>query len=298
MNRADPLPACVTAILVIPTLEGRKTVAETILSVASCGDLFSDIVISVNGLSSDYVSSLVERSGLRIVSRVHLLSTQCYIPATQHADFICKYLRLNFAGQTPVFLLADDDLVPSRLAISDYMNACLALPFAVGMGNLVSFVDDKDVFLDEIQHVLPGENIPVLEFLRRNKHGHLTTSMSSMVVSNSVLCDCVSFVAFWGSAGRRFEYLLATHRSVSVLFSPCSASAMIRQHPDQEGRVLSVASERFDELIYICWVWLNQPMTRPWRDFTNAYGFGFVRLFKVLISVILSMLLNQNTART
>ena len=164
MNRADPLPACVTAILVIPTLEGRKTVAETILSVASCGDLFSDIVISVNGLSSDYVSSLVERSGLRIVSRVHLLSTQCYIPATQHADFICKYLRLNFAGQTPVFLLADDDLVPSRLAISDYMNACLALPFAVGMGNLVSFVDDKDVFLDEIQHVLPGENIPVLSF--------------------------------------------------------------------------------------------------------------------------------------
>ena len=145
MNRADPLPACVTAILVIPTLEGRKTVAETILSVASCGDLFSDIVISVNGLSSDYVSSLVERSGLRIVSRVHLLSTQCYIPATQHADFICKYLRLNFAGQTPVFLLADDDLVPSRLAISDYMNACLALPFAVGMCNLVSFVDDKDV---------------------------------------------------------------------------------------------------------------------------------------------------------
>jgi hypothetical protein len=274
-------------VLLIPTLEARKTIAETLCSLVSSQALFDDVIISVNGLSSDNVQTIIDRSGFGCGRQIHVLCTRKVIPAIQHSKFIVNYIRSVCSDESLIFLLADDDLVPPSCNINEYLKSCgRSLDAAVGMGNFVSFVDQQEVFADQPQHLLPGEQVTALEFLRRNKQGHLFTNMSSMVVPCYLFCEAVNFMAFWGSAGRRFEYILATHRDVALLFSPSFPSALIRHHPRQEGRTLSRASMLHDELIYIVWVWLNQPLTRPWSDLQNKYGFTLIRFVCVAVSLL------------
>jgi hypothetical protein len=276
-----------SSILLLPTLETRDTIKETLDSLATRSELFDDLIISVNGLSSDDVRSVVEGSGLTCRRRIHLLCTRQLISAVLHFQFICKYISSVFTEESLVFLMADDDLIPSSFPLGDYLDACsVHRTITVGMGNLVTFADQQGPLIDIEQHLLPGERIAGLEFLRRNRQGHLCTNMSSMVVPCRVLCDSIDFMARWGSAGRRFEYILATHHSVAALFSPSAPSAMIRQHSQQEGRILSLDSMRRDELIYIAWVWLNQPSTRPWCDLRNKYGFTLLRFVRIAFSLV------------
>jgi hypothetical protein len=276
-----------SSILLLPTLETRDTIKETLDSLATRSELFDDLIISVNGLSSGDTRGVIESSGLTSRSRIHLLCTRKVISAVMHLQSICKYIHSVFADESLVFLLADDDLIPSTFPLGDYLDACSARrPVTVGMGNLVAFVGQQGPVIDKEQHLLPGERIASLEFLRRNRQGHLSTNMSSMVVPCRVLCESIDFMARWGSAGRRFEYILATHHSVAALYSPSSPSAMIRQHSQQEGRTLSLASMRRDELIYIAWVWLNQPSTRPWCDLRNKYNFTLLRFVRIAFSLV------------
>jgi hypothetical protein len=272
---------CAGSILLLPTLETRDTIKETLDSLTCRRELFDDVIISVNGLSSDDVRGIIEGSGLTCRASIHLLCTRRVLPPVLHLQFICKYTRSVFARESLIFLLADDDLIPSSFSINDYLDSCSDnLTITVGLGNLVAF-DNQQVRLTDLeQHLLPGERIASLEFLRRNRQGHLCTNMSSMVVPCFVLFECVDFMVRWGSAGRRFEYILSTHHSVAALFSPSAPSAMIRQHSQQEGRTLSLVSMRRDELIYIAWVWLNQPSTRPWNDLGNKYGFTLFRFVR------------------
>lgn len=286
-NSRSNVFSCSRSILLLPSLESRHTITETLESLASSRDLFDDIVISVNGLSSEDVRKAIEHAGLTCRRRIHLLCTRSVIPAIRHMQFICEYIRPIFAVESLVFLLADDDLVPSSFALSEYLDACgRRNSTTVGMGNLVSFVDRQGPVTDQVQHLLPGEYITSLEFLQRNKQGHLSTNMSSMVIPCSLFCESIDFMARWGSAGRRLEYIMATHHAVTALFSPSSPSALIRQHPQQEGRTLSLASMHHDELIYITWVWINQPSTRPWIDLRNKYGFTIVRFVRVAFSLL------------
>jgi hypothetical protein len=287
-NSHVSLGNCDSSILLLPTLESRDTFKETLISLAFTYELFDDIIISVNGCSSASVREVVESSGLTCSRRIHLLCTGGIVPAVQHMKYICEYIRSVFADESLIFLMADDDLIPSSFSPSSYLDACSAnRTITVGMGNLVTFIDKQALVTDQRQHLLPGERIASLEFLRRNKQGYLCTSMSSMVVPCRVLCESVDFMSRWGSAGRRFEYILATHRSVEALFSPSLPSAMIRQHSQQEGRTLSLTSMRRDELIYITWVWLNQPFTRPWVDLRNEYGFTLIRFVRYVFAFVL-----------
>jgi hypothetical protein len=107
-----------------------------------------------------------------------------------------------------------------------------------------------------------------------------------MIVPHVVARDCLFFMSFWGSAGRRTEYIWATHCRIKQLQCPLSATAFIRKHPSQEGRTLSYNSYVHDELIYIVWVWLNQRAFLPWGRHSQAPDFTverFLDLFKYLI---------------
>jgi hypothetical protein len=279
-------------LLLLPTLETRKTISETLCSLASSQEIFDDIIISVNGLSSENVQKIVERSELRCKRQIHLLCTRRLIPAVQHLKFIANHIRSACADDSLVFLLADDDLIPSPCDVNGYLEFCDRIhSVTVGMGNLFSFTDRQGPFADQMQHLLPGEQITSLEFLRRYRQGHLSTNMSSMVVPCHVLYECADFMSRWGSAGRRFEYIVATHHAVAALFSPSTPSALIRHHPQQAGRTLSRVSGQQDELIYIAWVWLNQPSTRPWVDLRNEYGFTLIRLIRATTFLLCLMML-------
>lgn len=275
-------------VLVIPTLGNRTTIYSTLNSLSTGVSFFDHLVISVNGLSAEHVANILTALRLYQHCEVHLLCTnKKAVSIVRHFSFIGQSLEAIIGKNALLYFLADDDLVAPESNLYGYLESCqCGANGKVGMGNLLSFVDESITAKFEYQHINPGENINPLEFLRRNSQGHLYTNISSMVVPLKVFIDCSLFMSLLGSAGRRAEYILATHHSIKMLVCPSSPSALIRHHPAQEGRIQSHQSYLQDELIYIIWIWLNQPETRPWSVIKNNYGFTFGRFicpFKELL---------------
>ena len=77
---------------------------------------------------------------------------------------------------------------------------------------------------------------------------------------------------------RRIEYILSSHKSIKFLYSPNDTSALIREHSNQVGRVLSSKSYYWDEIVYVFWVWLNVPETRPWSNSLKLNDFSVIRI--------------------
>jgi len=286
----DHLPV----VLVIPTLGSRTTIYSTLSSLSTRVSFFDQLVISVNGTSAERVGDILTALELYQHCEVHLLCTNKVLSAIRHIIFIRRHLQAAFGKKALLYFLADDDLVAPESNLQVYLEACqCAASSKVGMGNLHSFVDEPSKAEIENQHINPGETISSLEFLHRNLQGHLWTNISSMIVPCNVFLDCSLFMGLLGSAGRRTEYIWATHHSIKTLVCPSSPSALIRQHPAQEGRTLSYESYLQDELIYIIWVWLNQPAARPWSAIRHNYGFTFIR-FKGLFKELLTLRLRRN----
>jgi hypothetical protein len=277
--------------LVLPCLESRTTIKETLCSLEESSDLFDEIIISVNGLSPRLVHTVLASLSLRPRNSLQVICTENNLTAVDHAKFIMRRLRVFVAAQAWLFFLADDDLLAPRSSIKKYLCSFRSSDLNhVGMGHFLSFSQEQPKKVWEKQHLEPGEAISPSEFLQRNQSGFLFTNISSMIVPHVVARDCLFFMSFWGSAGRRTEYIWATHRLIKMLQCPSAATAFIRQHPSQEGRTLSHDSGVHDELIYIAWVWLNQPSFLPWGQNGQAPDFTLSRFLNLYKSLIKSQL--------
>lgn len=276
-------------ILIIPTLESRNFLSNTLASLGEHLTCFDKVIISVNGSSVDKVKIATSSYGMLANSQSTVLCTNCPLTAVEHLRFIQGKLRRIASAQDLIFLLADDDLLPAGFDLAGYVNVVRSGAGAcLGMGNFSSFESVHDLPVERAQHIGPGELIKPIDFLLRNQSGHLCTNMSSMLVPFEVFDKATSFMGFWGSSGRRFEYILATHSNLTSLYSPPSCSALIRQHPNQEGRTLSKESGLHDELIYILWVWLNHPITRPSLSGSVFQAFSLMSFLK--IAILLSLM--------
>lgn len=277
---------------VIPSLASRiDYLLEALHSLEPCIGGHDSIFVSLNGgsqealLARDAISSSPRISSLRIT----FLQTAKLIPALSHVFFISRCLLRLIPPGSYLYFLADDDLMGPPANVHAYLQACLGQSqHSVGIGRFRSFEQVGGVSRVVSSNLRPGESITPLEFLARNRRlGHVATSMSSMLVPLSVFAEAMQYMYICGSAGRRFEYILTSHRDVDCLVSPVEVTALIRSHPGQEHKVLRYSSLLFDELVYLFWVWRQQPRTRPWHQGASAYGISPLQGFKILLLLLL-----------
>lgn len=272
-----------SVVLLIPTVEGRDFLAETLASVRPHANCFDLLILSVNGISSRNAEALLKSQDFTPSLNTIILCTGRALTAMHHQRFINNALPAYTQDGDLIFLLADDDLLPAGSDIKDYVRAIRDRGLgSVGMGRFGTFGDNQPAPSLQAQHVEPGESISPLDFLDRNQQGHRFTNISSMIIPFGLFKEACSFMWRMRSAGRRAEYIFATHSSAHSLYSPYFCSALIRQHAAQEGRTLSFESYLHDELVYILWVWLHQPAMRPWsravgQDFTFRRFRSFLR---------------------
>jgi hypothetical protein len=270
-------------ILLIPTVESRDFLPETLASVRKHAHCFDRLLLSVNGESPQKAQQIIYEQGLGSLIDVKIICTHRHLSAIQHCKFYLKTLAHLAGDQDLIFFLADDDLLPVEAPISAYIcslndgeNCC------VGMGRFASFGDTHAGPSLQSQHINPGESLRPVDFLKRNEQGHLWTNVSSMIIPFAIFRESLFFMWLLGSSGRRTEYIFAAHRRVDSLYCPQGTSALIRQHPEQEGRTLSYHSYLHDELVYIVWVWLHRPVFRPWnrapgQDFSSSRFRGHLK---------------------
>jgi hypothetical protein len=286
--RSQPRP---TVALVIPTLVARNSLPQTLASLAPHAHLFDTVVLSFNGVRQEGVDPLAALEP-SIAASLMRLETGRLLPAIEHAHFIGMRLAAVLPPDSHLFLLADDDLLPVDVDLGPYIQSCLdGSGCAVGIGRFLEFqhLQGQDArqsmaqASDVLMNLWPGESIDPLTFLQRNhQRGNAFTNMSSMLVPLRVYVDAIRYMDVYGSAGRRFEYILAAHASVCQIVSPALPSALIRSHPEQEHKTLRYSSLRFDELLYVIWVWRQQPRTRPLAPGSRAYGFNLFMVLKLL----------------
>jgi hypothetical protein len=282
-----------SVILLIPTVEGRVFLPETLASVREHAHCFDRLLLSVNGATPYKAEQILLEQGFNLNVDTTLFCTRRNLSARQHFRFINKKLPRHARNQDLIFLLADDDILPAHADILEYIQAVQdENNGSVGMGRFATFDESSLIPSAQSQHIEPGESISPLEFLQRNEKGHRMTNISSMLIPYSIFKQASSFMWILGSSGRRTEYIFATHRSVNLLYSPPGSSALIRQHPGQEGRTLSFQSYLLDELVYISWVWIHQPAMRPWAQ-TVVQEFKASR-FRSLLQELIKRRLNIN----
>lgn len=273
--------------LVLPSLEGRSTIKETLHSLEESIDLFDHIIISVNGLSAMNANMALSSLKIKINSDVHILCTEQNLGPVKHFDFIRQKLQSIVPAQAWLLILADDDLLAPRQNLIQYFQVFRNTKLdKVGMGNFMTFSESQPQKFYEKQHIAPGESISPVEFLRRNNLGNMFSNISSMIVSHKVFRDSIAFMLLWGSAGRRLEYIWETHRSVKKLICPLSATVFIREHPLQLGRTLSHESSLRDEWIYIIWIWRNQPSLFHLSNNGDHSYFSFMNFLRLSLYLL------------
>jgi hypothetical protein len=270
-------------ILLIATLPERAAfLREAIDSVSRCAGCLDAVFISVNGNSAAQAQQICAESEAISQLPRRLLCTGNRISAVQHGVFVLKQIASSIASTDILLLLGDDDLLGAGESVSAYINHVKnAGVCTVGVGRFCTFTGDPQIARGECHSLEPGESASPLTYLARHNKLERLTNISGMLVPFSIYADAVRFMARFGSSGRRTEHILYSHRQVQLLYSPSVTTALIRRHSLQEGIALSYKSYFYDELVFIVWVWFNQPQTRPWHK-RDDYGFTIARFLYFL----------------
>jgi hypothetical protein len=279
-------------VAVLPTLQSRDSVIQALSSLLRHMHLFDRIIISVNGKSRKNIDHVLSLFQLMASERIVVLLTGKLLSAVAHSQFIVNALNGTLCLQTAIFLMADDDILNPSPALATYLGAIRNSKIeSVGMGLFMTFNDGPLELMPTEQCFADSDSsLQPLEFLSRSARNSNFSSITSMIIPFAVYRDVIGYMYSFGSAGRRCEYLFASHKTVKSLFVPSEPSAFIRLHDAQEGKVLSRLSLFWDEILYFIWVWDNQPQTLPWMSGASDYGFTLVRFVKLNIRFLLELL--------
>lgn len=270
-------------ILLIATLPERAAyLREAIDSASRYADLLDAVILSVNGESSSEAATICADYPAISQLPLRILCTGKRISAIKHGLFILNQIAPTIAPSDLLLLLGDDDLLAPGESLGPYIDQLKkGGGRMVGVGRFRTFTSDPQLANGESHSLEPGERIHALTYLGRHKKQERLTNISGMLVPFAIYADAHRFMARFGSSGRRTEHILYCHRRVQALYSPNEAIALIRRHPLQEGVALSYKSYFYDELVFMLWVWIQQPQTRPWRD-RGVYGLTLQRFLVFL----------------
>ena len=95
-------------------------------------------------------------------------------------------------------------------------------------------------------------------FVFLQSQGHAFTNLSGTIATLRVLSDVARFLRLTAARkGLRFEYMLASHRSVHRIHRQRAPLVAVRRHGSQEGRNVRKIDSVKDELRYCLWLILN-----------------------------------------
>jgi hypothetical protein len=277
------MPLANRCILVVATLPERVSyLREAIASASSCTPFLDALYLSVNGDSSEEAERICSEFFPFSDLPTRIFCTQRRLNAMEHAIFFLNQISSSLTPTDILLLLGDDDLLASPESLSSYIRLVKEnSDQMVGVGRFSTFNEAVEAAIQEPHSLEPGEITTPLTYLVRHHQIERLTNISGMLVPFSIYADALRFMHLLGSSGRRAEHILDSHRKVRSLHSPSVASALIRRHPMQEGIVLSYKSYFYDELVFMLWVWIHQPQTRPWRQ-CRKYGFTIRRFLHFL----------------
>jgi hypothetical protein len=270
-------------ILLIASLPERASyLREAIESASACALFLDALYLSVNGESPAAAERICSEFAAIRDLPTRIFCTKRRLSAIEHGIYILNQISPSLAPTDVLLLLSDDDLLASPESLGNYIKLVKEnSDHMVGVGRFRTFREAVETAIHECHSLEPGETATPLTYLARHHQVERLTNISGMLVPFSIYADAHRFMHRLGSSGRRTEHLLYSHRKVRTLHSPSEASALIRRHAMQEGIVLSYKSYFYDELIFMLWVWLHQPQTRPWRH-GSSYGFTIQRFLHFL----------------
>ena len=219
---------------------------ELLASLDEAGDLFERIVVSFNGDQAEEDEHKLNRSLVGSFKNLIIIRTRKSLPAIRHMSFFVDYLKRNFPSDSPIFLLAHDDvLLTGNLrgflaAKGDFKGGC-----TLGDWMIFSDAEHKDVRLGTA--FPPGVSemtaVDFIQWQTATSSNSIFTNMSGMIVS---LCALAKVAWVYNlpleGYGARFEYCLATSRYHSKLLRADPPLVKIREHPGQEGKNVPVAA--------------------------------------------------------
>jgi len=270
-------------ILLIATLPERAAyLREALDSASRCADLLDAVTLSVNGESASEAAKICADYPAISQRPLRILCTGKRLSAVKHGLFLLHQIAPSIAPTDLLLLLSDDDLLIPGESLAAYIDQLKkGGGRMVGVGRFRTFTSDPQLASSECHSLEPGESASALTYLARHHQQERLTNISGMLVPFSIYADAHRFMARFRSSGRRTEHILYCHRRVQELYSPNEAIASIRRHPLQEGVALSYKSYFYDELVFMLWVWIQQPQTRPWRN-SGIYGFTLRRFLVFL----------------
>jgi hypothetical protein len=201
--------------------------------------------------------------------------------------FIVNHLQEILSKDDLIMLLADDDCLCHDIDLNSYFDRLSLSPGAAQGVSRFALLPGDQPAPDLSQTLCSGEAVSPLTFLIRDSTGHRFTSMCGMITPFEVLKDVAVFTKIMHGSGGRFEYMLMSHKAINILYSPNKAVAQIRLHPYQESRLLSSKDHLVNEFIYVIWIWMNQPKTRPWAESPRVYGYTMTRAAHYIRRIIM-----------
>ncbi len=207
---------------------------------------FEQIWISVNGNSAcqDYqtCANWVSQNNR---GNVTILLTGSELTALEHAKFyLSRMSELGVKSGTSVANLFHDDVViqaPPRIKHDEVL-----------LGNWL--VGDSK--LNNLAETSNPEVVSAQKWIDRLGFHGIFTNGSGMIASWQVHWDVANFIDP-KLQGARYEYMLATHRSIETIVATRSPWVLVRTHGLQAGSRVTVSNRSKSELSFLSWLIKN-----------------------------------------
>lgn len=255
MPRTSPL------ILVIPVYKGGRFFEECLESLRGAIDCFQRIVISFNGPEAEGDHAAFVKSRIGESGKVDCLFPFGNLGSVEHTAFIHERLSGQWRGDTPVFLLAHDDLIEGG-ALRRFVSTAPLDGSSFYLGDWISFEDGASSG-EERHSALPEGCLSLgigawLSYNWSRPSRHVYTNMSGMIASLETLRQVAAWYRMTGSTtGARYEYCMATARQHQRIQRSPEPLVKVRHHAGQEGRRIDGLSAMSDELRYRIWMLFN-----------------------------------------
>jgi hypothetical protein len=238
-------------ILFMPVHRTGELLIKALESLRSVPELVDEVVISLN---SGVNNSTNRRKILTLFQgqdNLHIIETPKEMTSKEHLKFVLGSYPANaWKEQDQVLLFFDDDIfLPENLL------KCLGLltqsPGDMLLGGWLETQDKKNhLFVDA---GFLGQKSPTAWVTEMGTTGYRYTNGSGMVIPVSALRAYGRASRFLRS-GARFEYFVATHKSVRRLISSKETLVKIFRHAEQEGATLLSHESRWNEVVYQFWL--------------------------------------------
>jgi hypothetical protein len=254
-------------VLVIPTHVTNGFFKEAFNSVNPFVECFKSVIVSIN--NRDGLAGIQACNQSFFNGSETIWETKADLSPIGHFIWYTQKLKRLYPPSQQIMFLCYDDLLKGenmrdlfvRSGNSEETSARICLGDYELIGD--EYPSDKDYCIDGTAQTFgrryskPGMT-RLQWFVFLQSQGHAFTNLSGTIATLRVLSDVARFLRLTAARkGLRFEYMLASHRSVRRIHRHRAPLVAVRRHGSQEGRNVEPIDAITDELRYSFWLLLN-----------------------------------------